>query len=192
MELDNRRVIEIIKSALKEDIGPIDITTSALVEKNLKIRADIITKEDGVICGLPICEIVFEELNKDIRFKPQVKEGDSIYEDKTICYLEGPARPILTGERVALNFLARLSGIATQTRKFAKICEKHGVKIMDTRKTTPNLRYLEKYAVRVGGGYNHRMGLLDQVLIKDNHLKAISSQLSAISKMLKDLRKKTV
>lgn len=190
MELDRNRVIAVIKSALREDVGPLDVTTTAVIPKTLNIRADILTKADGIVCGLPICEAVFELLGKDIKLKLQVNEGDFIYEGKVLCYLEGPARPILTGERTGLNFLGRLSGIATETHKFVKKVRPYGVKIMDTRKTTPGLRYLEKYAVRIGGGYNHRMGLWDQVLIKDNHLKAVSYQLSAISKILKDVRKK--
>ena len=189
MELDRKRVIEIVKSALKEDVGPIDVTTTAVVEKNMKIKADIITKEDGIICGLPVGEAVFELLGKEIKFKPQLEEGEPVFADKAVSYLEGPARPILTGERTALNFLARLSGIATATRNFVEKVSPYGIKIMDTRKTTPGLRYLEKYAVRVGGGYNHRLGLWDQVLIKDNHLRVIGRKSLAISRILKDLRK---
>lgn len=199
MNLDKNKINEIIKTALKEDIGPLDITTTKVIQKNIKIRADIVTKEDGIICGLPICEAIFELLNKDIKFKPQVNEGNMIYRDKVVSYLEGEARPILTGERVALNFLARLSGIATQTHKFVKKVKPYNVKIMDTRKTAPGLRYLERYAVRTGGGYNHRMGLWDQVLIKDNHLKVVSHTTAAksqkekevplVSKLLKDVRR---
>jgi len=190
MEFDKKRLISIINSALKEDIGPMDITTSGVIPKTKVIKADILTKEDGIVCGLPLCETVFEILNKDIKFKPQVNEGDAVHSGKVLCYLEGPARPILTGERTALNFIARLSGIAAQTRKFAEKAAPYGVKIMDTRKTAPCLRYVEKYAVRMGGGCNHRMGLWDQVLIKDNHLKAVSCQPSAISRLLKETRKK--
>jgi nicotinate-nucleotide pyrophosphorylase (carboxylating) len=197
MELDRRRVDEIIKAALKEDVGPIDVTTSSTIQRGLNIKADIITRDDGIACGLQICETVFDQLDKDLKFKPQVKDGDPIYREKVLCYLEGPARAILTGERTALNFLGRLSGIATAANRFVKICEPYGVKIMDTRKTTPLLRHLEKYAVKTGGGYNHRMGLWDQVLIKDNHLKAIRSMQQRqgkpipIDRMLKDLRGKT-
>ncbi|MBL7068840.1 MAG: carboxylating nicotinate-nucleotide diphosphorylase [Candidatus Omnitrophica bacterium] len=190
MKLEKEKLIPIIRSALKEDIGPLDVTTTAVIPKSARMRADILTKIGGIVCGLPICEAIFELLDRDIKFKPQVNEGDSVNEGKVLCYLEGPARPILTGERTALNFLGRLSGIATETRKFVEKAEPYDVRIMDTRKTTPGLRYLEKYAVRVGGGYNHRMGLWDQVLVKDNHLKAVNCQLSAVSKLLKDIRKK--
>ncbi len=196
MQLDKKRVDEIIKGALKEDVGPIDVTTSYTISKGQSIRADILTKDDGIVCGLGVCEAVFEYLDKDIKFGPQAKDGDAIYREKVLCYLEGPARAILTGERTALNLLSRLSGIATTTNKFMKACEPYGVKVMDTRKTTPGLRYLEKYAVKTGGGYNHRMGLWDQVLIKDNHLKVMRSAQQRegkpvpLGRMLKDLRRK--
>ena len=188
--IDKRRMEEIVKTALKEDIGPKDVTTSATVPRGLNIKAHIISKSEGIICGLPVCEKAFSVLDENTRFKPQVKDGDLIHEGKVVCYLEGEAVHILSGERVALNFLARLSGIATKTNAFVKKVSALPVKVMDTRKTTPGLRYLERYAVRVGGGYNHRSGLWDQVLIKDNHLKAISCKLSAISQMLKEARKK--
>jgi len=190
VNLEKDRISSIIKTALKEDIGPLDITTTAVIPKAARIRADILTRSEGIACGLPVCEAIFELLDNDIKFKPQVGEGAAIHKSKVLCYLEGPARPILTGERVALNFLGRLSGIATETHRFAEKVKPYKVKIMDTRKTTPGLRYLEKYAVRTGGGYNHRMGLWDQVLIKDNHLKVISHKSLALSKMLKDVRQK--
>ena len=176
--------------ALKEDVGPLDITSTLCTSKMAKVRADIVAKEDGIICGLPVCEAVFEALNKDIKFKPEVNEGASVRKGKALCYLEGPARPILTGERTALNLLARLSGIATITRKFVDMAAGKNVKIMDTRKTTPGLRHLEKYAVTVGGGYNHRMGLWDQVLIKDNHIRIAKCAPQGIGKLIKDVRKK--
>ena len=190
MKLDMKRVNNIVGVALKEDIGPIDLTTNALIGKGLKIKADIITRSDGIVCGLPVCEAVFSSLCKEIRFKPQVNEGDAVSKGKALCYIEGPARAILSGERTALNFLSMLCAIASLTHKFVGKANSYGVKIMDTRKTLPGLRYLEKYAVRTGGGCNHRMGLWDQVLIKDNHLKVLSPQSSVLSKMLKDLRKK--
>jgi len=189
MTLNRKRVAEIARAALKEDVGPIDVTTVSLVNKNTRVSADIITREDGIACGLPIAEAVFESLDADIKFKPQVADGEPIYKDKVLCYLEGPARAILTGERVALNFLGRLCGIATVTNTYAKKCEPYGVKLMDTRKTTPGLRYLEKYAVKAGGGHNHRMGLWDQVLIKDNHLK-IAGHKQGLDNLLKEVRRK--
>jgi nicotinate-nucleotide pyrophosphorylase (carboxylating) len=196
MKLNRKMVGDTVRLALKEDVGPLDITTSALVPKNIKISADVITREDGVVSGLEVCEAVFEQLDPDVKFKPQSKDGDPIYKDKVLCYLEGPARAILTGERTALNFLGRMSGIATATKKYADICAPYGVKVMDTRKTTPGLRYLEKHAVVCGGGINHRMGLWDQVLIKDNHLqimrglKTSRGKKPALDTVLRDLRKK--
>ncbi len=193
---DIKRANEIIKLALKEDIGPIDVTTTSLIRKDAVIRADILTREDGIVSGLRVAELIFESLNPDIKFRPQVKDGDKVYKDKILCYLEGPARAIMTGERTALNFLGRLSGVASVTRKFVDIAQPYGVKVMDTRKTTPGSRYLEKRAVADGGGSNHRMGLWDQVLIKDNHLKIISiiarrdGKKLSLERMLKELRRK--
>ena len=198
--IDKKKVEELVRMALMEDIGPKDITSTAMIPKGLAVKSHIVSKGEGVICGLPVCEKVFNILDENIRFKPQIEDGDLVHEGKVIAYLEGEAVHILTGERTALNFLGRLSGIAAKTRKFVEKIKSSPVKIMDTRKTTPGIRYLEKYAVRVGGGYNHRSGLWDQVLIKHNHLKAVSclpaealakaGQLSAISRMLKETRKK--
>jgi len=165
------KLVEVLKEALYEDVGRIDLTTSYIVSKSLNVEADIIVKQDGIVAGLPIIELLYSILDKKIAFKPVVKDSDKVYTGKTIAYLSGPAQPILTGERVALNFLSHLSGIATLTRKYADKVKDFDVKIRDTRKTTPALRYVEKYAVRAGGGYNHRMGLYDGVLIKDNHLR---------------------
>ena len=170
-QLNTEKVRQLVKEALKEDIGNIDLTTTYTVPPGLDVEADIIVKDDGVIAGLSLVEILYNTLDANIRFKPLAKDGDDVHSGKTIAYVAGSAKSILTGERVALNFLCRLSGIATLTRKFVKKVEGYNVKIKDTRKTTPLLRDLEKYAVRAGGGYNHRMGLNDQVLIKDNHLR---------------------
>ncbi|PIU42342.1 MAG: nicotinate-nucleotide diphosphorylase (carboxylating) [Candidatus Omnitrophica bacterium CG07_land_8_20_14_0_80_42_15] len=172
-DLDKARVLPILRAALKEDIGKGDITTFATIHKFASVRAGIITRDEGVICGLPIVDMILNIMDYSVRVKPTINEGDIAHEDKEIIFIEGPARPILMAERTILNFLGRLSGVATKTRKFTEKVKKYNVKIMDTRKTTPLLRYLEKYAVRVGGGSNHRIGLWDQVLIKDNHIKTI-------------------
>lgn len=166
---------DIIKRVLKEDIGKGDITTNALIPKNLKAKAIIIAKEAGVVCGLGVAAEVFKILDKKILVKTKVKEGAQVKKGKVLAKVSGPARSILTAERTALNFLQRLSGIATLTRKFVEKVQSptSNVKILDTRKTTPGLRVLEKYAVKVGGGVNHRFGLYDAVLIKDNHIKII-------------------
>lgn len=171
--LDRERVLPILRAALKEDIGKADITTIATVHKLASGRAGIIAREDGVICGLPIVEMILNIMDYSIRVKPTVNEGDLVSEGKEVVFIEGRIAPVLTAERTMLNFLAFLSGIATKTRQFADKAKKYDVKILDTRKTVPLMRYLEKYAVRVGGGYNHRMGLWDQVLVKDNHIKIV-------------------
>ena len=178
MQLDKDRVIPILKAALKEDIGKGDITTHALVENFQSAKASIIVKEECVICGLQIAEWLMAQVDYSVRFKPNAKDGKLVGSGKELAYLEGHAASILKAERTMLNFLSFLSGIATRTRAFVEKAGPYGVKIMDTRKTLPLLRYLEKYAVFTGGGANHRMGLYDQVLVKDNH---ISCQLSALS-----------
>ncbi len=171
MQIDRDRVLPIIKAALKEDIGKGDITTSVLVDKFLSSRATIIAKEDCVVCGLKIAEWVMSQVDYSVRFKPNCNDGDFVGKDKELAFLEGHIASILRAERTMLNFIEFLSGIATKTKAFVDKAKPYGVKIMDTRKTYPLLRYLEKYAVSAGGGSNHRMGLYDQVLIKDNHIR---------------------
>lgn len=172
MQLDKARVIPIIKAALKEDIGKGDITTGALVDKFASSRASIITKEDCVVCGLEIAEWLMAQIDYSVRFKPNCKDGQFVGASKELAFLEGHSASVLRAERTMLNFLAFLSAIATKTKQLVDKVKPYGVKIMDTRKTIPLLRYLEKYAVFTGGGTNHRMGLYDQVLIKDNHIKS--------------------
>ena len=160
----------IIRNALDEDIGSGDITSKLTIPKNLKVKARIIAKEAGVIAGILVVRNVFKMIDKNIKFKPLVKDGQSVKKNKILARIEGNARKILLGERTALNLLSHLSGIATFTKEFTNRIKPYRVKILDTRKTNPDLRYLEKYAVRCGGGDNHRMGLWDMILIKDNHL----------------------
>jgi len=171
--LKKEKILPIIRSALKEDIGRIDITTFATVHKLASVRSGIVARDSGIVCGIPIVELILNVMDYSIRVKPTVNEGDYVSEGKEIIFIEGRARPILMAERTMLNFLGLLSGIATKADQFVKKVEKYNVKIMDTRKTTPLLRYMEKYAVKVGGGNNHRMGLWDQILIKDNHIKVV-------------------
>ncbi len=171
--LEKDRVRKIIISALNEDIGRIDLTSTYLIPSSVKIKADVTAHSQGIVAGLPFIETVYSILDRDVRIKFNINEGESIEPGKAVCFLEGPATSILKGERVALNFLSHTSGIATATKKYVDKVRHCSVYIYDTRKTTPNMRYLEKYAVRVGGGKNHRMGLYDQVLIKDNHLSAL-------------------
>jgi len=161
---------ELIDKALKEDIGSGDITTRAIIPEKQKARAVILAKEAGIIAGLSIAKEVFRQVDKRIKFSAKTKDGAWVKKGKVIAEVFGPARGILTAERVALNFLQHLSGVATLTYKFVSRVPRT-VKILDTRKTTPGLRVLEKYAVRAGGGVNHRFGLYDEILIKDNHLK---------------------
>lgn len=167
-------ISRLITNALAEDIKGGDITTDSLIPGKKRIQAKIICKESNVVvCGIAVVREIFRAIDKNIRFKTRIKDGDRIDKMSVVCLIEGPARGILKGERTALNLLGRLSGIATLTHQLVKRIQRTGVKILDTRKTTPGLRILEKYAVRTGGGYNHRFGLFDQVLIKDNHLKIL-------------------
>jgi nicotinate-nucleotide pyrophosphorylase (carboxylating) len=166
----------IVKLALREDIGRGDLTSSSLIPASRKIRAMIQAKAPGVLCGMQIAESVFGHLDPNLRFLPTAKDGDSLEPGRELAFIEGSAQSILMGERVALNFLGKLSGIATQTRLYVDKVKGTKAKILDTRKTTPNMRVLEKMAVVTGGGVNHRIGLYDQVLIKDNHLRILKNE----------------
>lgn len=171
---------KIIKEALKEDINKKDLTTFYLKNKKKIIKAKVIAKEEGILCGINIFKQVFLAYDKKVKFPFSLKDGDYFKKGQMLCEIIGKAGSILTCERVALNFLQRLSGIATLTNKFVNKIKKYNVKILDTRKTTPLLRSLEKYAVRVGGGYNHRFSLYDGIMIKDNHKKVAGSLEKAI------------
>lgn len=182
----------IIKTALAEDIGKGDITARPLLSKDKKANAVILAGEGGIVCGIHIARMVFKLLDKNAKFIPAVKDGDRIRKGQLMAKIYGKASNILLGERVALNFLGMLSGIATRTRQFVDKVRNCRVKIMDTRKTLPGLRGLEKYAVRVGGGYNHRFRLDEMVLIKDNYLNAscVVSRESCVEKIIKIIKKK--
>jgi len=169
--LDPVKLDTIIRHALVEDIGKGDITTQLTIPKDKKIDAEVMVKNDCIVCGLKVAERVFNISDKSIDFKLLVKEGQAVKKGKAVARLSGLAGSILTAERVALNLMSMLSGIATKTREYVKEIEPYKVKITDTRKTIPGLRELQKYAVRIGGGHNHRMGLDEMVLIKDNHIK---------------------
>ncbi|MCD5383531.1 carboxylating nicotinate-nucleotide diphosphorylase [candidate division WOR-3 bacterium] len=166
----------IIKEALKEDIGRGDITTDAALrcvgKPDVSVKALIIAREGGILCGIDIIGTLFLSLDPDIQFRT-LKDGTELIQGQKIAEIDGSARAILCGERTALNFLCHLSGIATRTRQFVHEIEGTGVQLLDTRKTTPLLREMEKYAVKVGGGENHRFGLFDAILVKDNHLKIL-------------------
>lgn len=184
----------LIQTALKEDVGAKDITTSALIPKDLTIKAAIEFKQKGVLCGIEVAEHVFRIVDEKLRFLPVAKDGEWIEEKREIAYIEGHAASILVAERTALNFLSHLSGIATLTKSFADKIKNTQAKIYDTRKTTPGLRVLEKYAVATGGGNNHRMGLFDQALIKDNHLRILrkTDLVSIVDKVKQAALKKTI
>ena len=166
----------IVKLALREDVGSRDVTTSAIIPKNAHVKAGIQAKAPGILCGIEIAELVFRYVDENLRFLPVGKDGDTLEPGQEIAYIEGSAASVLIAERTALNFLSHLSGIATLTRKFVDRVKGTKVLILDTRKTTPNLRVLEKYAVKTGGGTNHRAGLYDQILIKDSHLKILREE----------------
>ena len=170
----------LIKTALKEDIGPGDITTDNLVDPDLEGKGVIIAKEPFVIAGLDVVGQVFQRLDSKVIFKPVYSDGDAVKDGETIASVEGKLRALLSGERTALNFLQRLSCIATCVRSYVEKLSNKSVRLVDTRKTAPGWRVLEKYAVRVGGAYNHRMGLYDGVLIKDNHIAACGGIIKAV------------
>ena len=173
-------VEKIIDLALEEDIGKGDLTTELLFPENIKCEAVIKCKENGVLAGLPIAKAVFEKLDSSVELSGNKNDGDSIQVGEVIVTIKGSQKNILTGERLALNILQRLSGIATITSKYVEAVEGCNVKILDTRKTIPGIRVLNKYAVSVGGGHNHRMGLFDGILIKDNHIKLAGSIKNAV------------
>jgi len=175
-ELNMKRVERIIRYALKEDIWTGDVTSESVIDPSTNIDAVVLLKENAVVCGINVAEKVFSVVDEDIKFRPLVKDGEKGEKGKEICYVEGPCQSIMRAERTALNFLGFLSAISTFTSKMVESVKDTGAMIYDTRKTIPLHRYLEKYAVRVGGGYNHRWGLWDMVLIKDNHIKSFALQ----------------
>ena len=184
---ENILIDKIIEQALLEDIGTGDITTESIIPSNLKAKGIIKTPEEGVVAGLNIACLVFQKLDSEIIFQEKIKDGTQVVRGKVLAEITGSAQIILKGERVALNFLQRMSGIATITSKFCQQVKDFSVRIVDTRKTTPGLRILEKYAVRMGGGYNHRFGLYDAVLIKDNHIAVAGGIKSAVNSVRKQI-----
>lgn len=172
----------LIDMALREDLGPGDITTESVVPETLWARAEFIAKEEGVVAGLPVAGRVFRRLDPETEFWAEVAEGSAVKAGAVLAVVAGRARTILAGERVALNFVRHLSGIATRTRRLVAAVEGLRAVVLDTRKTTPGLRALEKYAVRAGGGRNHRFGLFDGILIKDNHIRAAGGIREAVAR----------
>ena len=187
MHLIYTQLDEFLQAALLEDIGTGDITTKHCVAENMNISGCFIAKESGVICGLDIIARMFSLLDSSVTFVPNVADGDTVNEGSIIAAIRGPARSILTGERTALNLLQHLSAIATKTAESVKMVKGTKAKILDTRKTIPGMRVLEKYAVKCGGGTNHRINLSDGVLIKDNHIKAAGGITKAVNAMRKNI-----
>jgi len=179
----------LIDLALKEDIGKGDITTDKIVPKDKKTEAEIIAKEDGIICGLDIIRMVYKTLDPNICFMKKAKDGEKIRVGQKIAVIKGNARSILSGERIVLNFLSALSGTATTTRKYVDRIKRYNTRILDTRKTIPGFRILQKYAVSIGGAKNHRMGLYDMVLIKDNHIETNGGILKSVEGIRKKIPK---
>ena len=169
-----------ILSALKEDITSEDVSTNAVMPKAALGEVELICKEDGIICGLQVFARVFELLDDKVEIEFYVKDGDAVAAGELMAKVRGDIRILLSGERTALNYLQRMSGIATYTSSIAKLLEGTGIRLLDTRKTSPNNRIFEKYAVRVGGGHNHRYNLTDGVLLKDNHIGAAGGVKEAI------------
>ncbi len=176
LKFDETWCEELVRSALEEDIGSGDATSRAVVSSDMDITASLIAGEEGVLAGLPVAAMVFSQVDDSIVFQSLVDEGAGIVPGQRLAVIQGPARSILEGERTALNFLQQLSGVATLASRFAEAASRHGVRVKDTRKTVPGWRALQKYAVRVGGCDNHRAGLYDQILIKENHLRCLPGE----------------
>ena len=182
MELTQADVDRVVATALAEDVGTGDRTTAALVPADARCRAQLLLEEPGVVCGVPIAAAVFRAVDPSVRLELLVEDGTAVTDvPALLAEIEGPARAVLTGERVALNLLGRLSGIASLTHRYVELANGTGATILDTRKTTPGLRALEKYAVRCGGGANHRAGLYDAILVKENHLRIAGGITAAVA-----------
>lgn len=180
-------VQEHVKNALIEDIGFGDITTENLAGENDVLSAELNTRDDGVLCGCEVFKTVFKSLCDDVKIKFYFKDGDKIHKEDKIADISGSAKCLLMGERTALNYIQRMSGIATETRKYQDAISPYKAKIVDTRKTTPNFRAFEKYSVKVGGGALHRFNLSDCAMIKDNHIKLAGSITDAVMKLRTNL-----
>lgn len=179
---------ELIERSLAEDIGTGDITTDAIISAEITSTAFLFNKAQGVLAGIDVAKKVFQKVDSGLIFKSCCKDGDCIYPGQKIAEITGSVASIFKAERTSLNFLGRMSGIATKTAKFVKMVEGTNVKILDTRKTAPTMRHLDKYSVVVGGGSNHRFGLFDMVLIKDNHIAIAGGIRIAVDKVIEHLK----
>ncbi len=188
--IKGKQVEQIVSNALAEDLGSGDITTEALVSSELEGKASIMVKRDGVLAGMDVAKEVFRQVDPSLHFKAVVKDGAKVRKGDVVATVEGKVANILRAERTALNFLQHLSGIATETSRYVDAVSGTKAIITDTRKTIPGLRLLEKYAVRAGGGHNHRLNLGDGVLIKDNHLAALRSSVVGLGEAVKKARKR--
>lgn len=180
-------VNEHVKEALKEDIGFGDITTENLATEQDYLKGELNTRSEGILCGSEVFKAVYNTLSKDIKINFHFKDGDKIKKGDKIADIEGPAKYLLMGERVALNYIQRMSGIATETGKYQDAIGTYPAKIVDTRKTTPNFRAFEKYSVKVGGGALHRFNLSDCAMIKDNHIRLAGSITNAVTKLRENI-----
>ena len=185
--LSNFYIKEHVKMALQEDIGFGDITTENLTDGNDILKAELNTRNDGILCGCEVFKTVFEILSPEVKIKFHFKDGDKIKKGDKIADLEGPAKYLLMGERVGLNYIQRMSGIATETNKYQEAVKPYNAKVVDTRKTTPNFRAFEKYSVKTGGGALHRFNLSDCEMVKDNHIKLAGSITNAVEKLRKSI-----
>ena len=180
--MKEEEIDSIIKRALEEDMPEGDITSESIIPSHSQSKAVFLAKEEGVLAGIDVAKRVFQLIDPSTTFDKMREDGQTFHEEETLAQISGPAVSLLKGERIALNFLQRLSGIASATRRYVQAISGTKTKILDTRKTTPGLRILEKYAVRMGGGLNHRLNLSEMVLIKDNHLQIVGSITDAVKK----------
>lgn len=184
--LHDSSVLRLIQIAIQEDLGPGDITTDLTIPRDNGASARFLVKQDGIVCGLPLLPLVFREFSSDVHIEQRVDEGASVAANTVVATVEGPAHALLAGERTALNFIQRMSGVATKTRSYVDRITGTSATILDTRKTIPGWRLLDKYATRVGGAMNHRLGLYDMVMIKDNHITARGGIREAVEACVND------
>ena len=189
-QINKKYITQVVKSALKEDLFPKGDITSNLLDNNLKITAKIISNQNGIMSGIEFAKSAFLLINKNILFKPKIKDGNKIKKGKIIAIIKGSAKSIFKSERVALNFLGLATGVATKTNSFVNAVKGKKCKICCTRKTLPNLRILQKYSVKIGGGLNHRFNLSDEYLIKDNHIASSKNIKKLVLKAIKKKNKK--
>jgi nicotinate-nucleotide pyrophosphorylase (carboxylating) len=183
-----QQIISHIQLALKEDVGEADHSSLSCIEKGTKDKAKLVTKQDCIICGIEIARLVYQTVDETVKFTALKRDGDKVKKGEEIFKVEGEAISILTAERTALNYMQRLSAISTRTNYYQSLIEGTSAQLLDTRKTTPTMRVLEKYAVKVGGGTNHRFGLYDMIMLKDNHIDFAGGITQAIDKVTKYLK----